>query len=118
MRRGCRCRWRELRRWLRFRLAVVLGLRTVLLGRVLGLVVRHLEVVLRVVLTPSEAGFRCVLLDGRLVLLRGQLRCLWVFRGYPHFAEEQSGGPAHCGRASLSSVHMSLVGIRVFAVLW
>jgi len=53
-----------------------MGLEVVLLDRVLGLVVRHLEVVLRAVLRLSEAGFRCVLLDGRLVLLCGQLRCL------------------------------------------
>ena len=38
-------RWRGLGRWLRVRLGVGLGLGVVLLGRVLGLVVRHLEVV-------------------------------------------------------------------------
>ena len=54
-----------------------MGSRVVLSGRVLGLVVRHLEAVVVVLVSrPSEAGFRCVLLDGRLVLLRGQLRCL------------------------------------------
>jgi len=112
-------RWRGLRRWLRFRLGVGLGLWVVLLGLVLGLVVRHLEeVVVVLVSRPSEAGFRCALLDGRLVLLRGQSRCSWVISGYSHSLEKQSGGPAHCGRASLSSVHMSLVGTRVFAVLW
>lgn len=63
---------------------MVLGLGVGLLGRVLGLVVRHFEVVVVVLAwKPSQAGFRCALLDGRLVLLRGQLWCfvggLWVF---------------------------------------
>jgi hypothetical protein len=45
-----------------------------LLGQVQGLVVRHLEVVVLVVLVSrlSEAGFRCALLGGQLVLLHGQ----------------------------------------------
>ena len=98
-----------------------MGLWVVLLGRVPGLVVVHLEVlvlVLVLVTGPSEVVFRCALLDGRLVLLHGQWRCIWVIYGCSHSSGEQSGGPAHCGRASLSSVHMSLVGIRVFAELW
>ena len=66
----------ELRRWLRFRLG--LGLWMVLLGRVLGLVGGHFEVVLGVVLRLSEAGFRCGLLGGRWVLLCGQSRCFPV----------------------------------------
>jgi hypothetical protein len=61
----------------------------VLLGQVLDLVGRHFEVVLGVVLGPLEAGFRCVLLDGRLVLLRGQLRWSWVIVGCPHSSMEQ-----------------------------
>lgn len=110
----------ELRRWLRFRLEVGLGLRVVFLGQVQGLVVRHLEVVVLVVLVSRllEAGFRCALLGGQLVLLHGQWRCVWVIYGYSHSRGEQSGGPAHSGRSSLSSVHMSLVGIRIFAALW
>ena len=68
-----------LRRWLRFRVELVLGSWTVLLGRLLGLVVRHLAVMMLVVVSkPSEAGFRCALPDVRLVLLCGQLRCSWV----------------------------------------
>ena len=55
---------------------MVLGL----LARVLGLGAVHFEVVVVVVVMLvwklSEAGFRCVLLGGRLVLLRGQLRCI------------------------------------------
>lgn len=114
------CRWGELRRWLRFRLRVGQGLWSVLLDLIQGLVAQHLEVVVLMVLVSrlSEAGFRCALLGGQLVLLHGQWRCVWVINGYSHSQGEQSGGPAHSGRASLSSVHMSLVGIRVFAVLW
>jgi hypothetical protein len=52
------------------------GLWLVLLGRVLGLGGGHFEVVLLgVVSGPLEAGFRCALEGGRLVLLGGQLRC-------------------------------------------
>ena len=88
MRREGRCRWRVLRRWRRVRLGVVLDLWRVLLGLVLGLVVRHLEVVVVVLgWKPSEAGFRCALLGGRLVLLCGQLLCSWVSIEYSHSLE-------------------------------
>jgi hypothetical protein len=104
--------WRLLRWCLR------LSLRPVLSVLLLGLEVLHLEVVLEkcALSRLSAAGFRCALPDVRLVLLPGQLQFTHMSFEYAHCQGERSGAPAHCGPASLSSVHMSLVGIRILSV--
>jgi hypothetical protein len=103
--------------WRLLRCCLGLGLRLVLSALLLGLEVLHLEVVLEecALSRLSAAVFRCALPDVRLVLLRGQLKRIRGTFEYAHCPGERSGGPAHCGPASLSSVHKSLVGIRVLS---
>jgi hypothetical protein len=104
--------------WRLLRCCLELGLRLVLSGLLLALEVLHLEAVQEECLSSrlSAVVFRCALPDVRLVLFYGQLQCIRVNFEYAHCPGERLGGPAHCGPASLSSVHMSLVGIRVLSV--